>query len=58
MVHLQKFQQRFADDSLFVFAIAMLDDLETARNMTKERGFTYTIFNGVGSDLGKRYAYG
>jgi hypothetical protein len=58
MVHLQKFHERYARDGLFVFAIAMLPGREKDRKSTAERGVSYSVFFGYGSDLGKRYAYG
>ena len=58
MGHLQKFHEKQAKDGLQVFAIAMNEDLDGIRKITKEKGWTFAIFNGVGSVLGKQYAYG
>ena len=58
MVHLQKFHETYAKDGLLVFAIAMLDEVDDARATTRERGWSFPIFNGVGSSLGDRFAYG
>jgi hypothetical protein len=58
MVYLQKLNQRYSKDGLFVFAISMHPSAETARKVTREMGITYPVLNGNGSDLGKRYAYG
>ncbi len=58
MVHLQKLHEKYGRDGLFVYAIAMLPGQEKDRKLTQELGVTYPVFYGVGSDLGKRYAYG
>lgn len=58
MGHLQKFHERYGKEGLQVFAIAMKDELDEARATTKEKGWAYAIFNGVGSELGDRYAFG
>lgn len=58
MVHLQKFQERYAKDGLLVFAVAMLPDRDKVRELNRQLGITYPVFYGYGSDLGKRYAYG
>jgi hypothetical protein len=58
MVHLQKFHEAHAKDGLLVFAIAMHPDIEVAQKLTRDLGLTYPIFEGMGSDLGRLYAYG
>ncbi len=58
MVHLQKFHEKYAKDGLLVFVIAMQDDVDQARKTTREHGWTFPIFNGVGSTLGEKFAYG
>jgi len=58
MGHLQSLHEKYGAEGLAVFAINMFEDLEHARATTKEHGWTYPIFNGVGSELGRRYAYG
>jgi hypothetical protein len=58
MVHLQKFHERYADDGLFVYAIAIHPNREAARRTTRELRLTYPIFWGTGSELAERYAYG
>ena len=58
MVHLQKFQEKYAKEGLFVFAIAMLPGQEKVKKLTQDLGVTYPVFYGSGSDLGKLYAYG
>lgn len=58
MVHLQKWQDMYEKSGLFVFTIAMHEDLELARRISREKGFRYPIFNGVGSAVGEKYAYG
>lgn len=47
-----------AKDGLLVFAVAMLDEVDEARATTREKGWTFPIFDGVGSVLGDRFAYG
>lgn len=58
MGHLQKFHEKYGKDGLLVFAIAMNEELVEIRKVTKEKAWTYAIFNGVGSALGKQFAYG
>ena len=58
MGHLQRFHERYAKEGLQVFVIAMKDELDEARKTTKEKAWTYPIFNGVGSEIGKRLAVG
>lgn len=58
MGHLQGFHERYAAKGLQVFVIAMTEELEEARKTTRSKGWTYPIFNGHGSDVGKRYAAG
>jgi hypothetical protein len=58
MVHLQKLHEKYGQEGLFVFAISMHPEPEQARALTKELGVTYTVFDGRGSDLGDRYAFG
>ncbi|NUQ47967.1 MAG: hypothetical protein HUU22_18290 [Phycisphaerae bacterium] len=49
---------RYAARGLFVYAIAMHDDDEAARRLNREMGITYPVFQGKGSKLGDRFAYG
>lgn len=58
MVHLQKFHERYAQDGLQVFAVAMLPDRDKVRKLNEQLGVTFPVFSGSGSDLGKRYAFG
>lgn len=58
MVHLQKMQQRWGSDGLFVFAISMEPDPAKAKNWNQELAVTYPVFNGHASKLGERFAYG
>lgn len=58
MGHLQEFHQRYGDQGLHVFVIAMHPDADEARKLTKKLKVTYPVFNGHGSDLGKQYAFG
>ena len=58
MVHLQAFHEKYGKDGLQVFAICMLDDVESARKTTKAKGWTFPVFDGNGSALGARLAYG
>jgi len=58
MVYLQKLHEQHAADGLFVYAIAMHDDVDAARKMNRDMRVTYPVFNGKGSRLGDRYAYG
>jgi hypothetical protein len=58
MVHLRRFHEAYAGRGLFVYAISMHPDLEAARRLTREMGVTYPVFDGRGSALGERYAYG
>jgi hypothetical protein len=58
MVHLQKLHEKESTNGLLVFAIAMHPDQKVALQLTRELGLTYPIFEGMGSDLGKLYAYG
>jgi hypothetical protein len=58
MVHLQKLHEMHAKNGLLVFAIAMHPDAKVAQQLTRELGLTYPIFEGMGSDLGRLYAYG
>jgi tRNA(Ile)-lysidine synthase TilS/MesJ len=58
MGHLQKLQEKYGKNGLVVFAIAVNEDLPEIRKLTKEKGWTFAIFNGVGSALAKQYAYG
>lgn len=58
MGHLQNFHEKYAKSGLLVFAIAMNEELVEIRKVTKDKGWNYAIFNGVGSALGKQYAYG
>jgi hypothetical protein len=58
MGHLQKLQEKYGKDGLLAFAIAVNEELPEIRKVTKEKGWNYAIFNGVGSVLAKQYAYG
>ena len=58
MGHLQKFHDKYGRDGLLVFAIAMQEEPEEAKKTTKEKGWTYPVFNGLGSALGEQFAYG
>ena len=58
MGYLEKLYQQYGKDGLLVFAIAMHPTLEKARELTRELGVTYPVFNGHESVLGKHYAYG
>ncbi len=58
MVHLQNFNEKFADKGLQVFVISMHPDPKKARELTVDLQAKYPICNGHDSDLGKRYAYG
>lgn len=58
MGHLQSFHEKYGKDGLALFAIAVNEDLPEIRKVTQEKGWTYPIFNGVGSALAKEYAYG
>jgi len=58
MGHLQTLHEKYGARGLAVFAINMLGDVDRARAITEEHGWSFPIFNGVGSELGRRYAYG
>lgn len=58
MVHLQRFHEAFEQAGLIVYAICMNPDLDMARERTRELRITYPIFDGKGSEIGDRYAYG
>jgi hypothetical protein len=58
MVHLQGFHERYEKDGLFVFAISMEPKTGKAQESNRELGITYTVFDGYGSALGERLAYG
>lgn len=58
MVHLQKFHEKYADKGLQVFVISMHTEPAQARAVTDELKAKYPIFNGLGSGLGKEYAFG
>ena len=58
MVHLQSFQERYGKDGLLVFAISMEPDRAKARGWNRELGLTYIVFDGDGSALGERLAFG
>jgi hypothetical protein len=58
MGHLHKFHEKYAKDGLQLFAIGVNEDLDGIRKITKEKGWSYAIFNGVGSALAMQYAYG
>jgi hypothetical protein len=58
MVHLQRFHERYGAQGLFVFAISMAPDPDEAREWNRELGLAFTVFDGHGSALGERLAYG
>jgi hypothetical protein len=58
MVHLQKLQDKYSKDGLLVFAISLHPKAEDARKLAKELGITYSVMQGVGSDLAKQYGFG
>ncbi len=58
MGHLQKLHEKYQKDGLQVFAIGVNEELDKIRKVTRERKWTYAIFNGVGSALATQYAYG
>ncbi len=58
MAHLQKLHEKYRNDGLLVFTIALHPQPETAKALTGKLGLTYPVFQGHGSDLEKRYGYG
>jgi hypothetical protein len=58
MVHLQELQRRHGADGLFVFAISMEPDPAKALAWNRELGVTFPVFDGRGSELGEKFAYG
>jgi peroxiredoxin len=58
MAHLQRLHDEYAKDGLLVFAIALHPRPATAKALTRELGVTYPVFEGHGSELGKRYGFG
>jgi peroxiredoxin len=58
MGYLQKLYLQYSKDGLLAFAIGMHPSPEKARELTRQLGVTYPVFNGYGSELGKHYAYG
>ncbi len=58
MGHLQAFHEKYAKDGVQSFAIGVNEDLDEIRKITKEKGWRFAIFNGVGSALAMQYAYG
>jgi len=58
MGHLQKLREKYQKDGLQVFAIGVNEELDEIRKVTREKKWTYAIFNGVGSALATQYAYG
>jgi AhpC/TSA family len=58
MGHLQKFHEMYQKDGLQVFAIGVNEELDEIRKVTREKKWTYAIFNGVDSALAMQYAYG
>jgi hypothetical protein len=58
MVHLREFHERFAERGLLVFAISMEPEAARARAWNEELGVTYLVWDGHGSELGERLAYG
>ncbi len=58
MKFLQRLSEKYGDEGLFVFAIAMHPDPQTTPQITRDLGVTYPVFSGYGSQLGEQYAYG
>lgn len=58
MTFLQRLKEKYGDDGLFVFTIAMYPDAEATPDLTRKLGVTYPVFAGYGSQLGEQYAYG
>jgi hypothetical protein len=58
MGHLQMLHEKYAKDGLQVFAIGVNEELDGIRKITKDKGWSYAIFNGVGSAIAMQYAYG
>lgn len=58
MVHLQRFHEKYASAGIFVFAISMEGDRDKAREFGRKSGISYPVFDGHGSELGARLAYG
>lgn len=58
MVQLQKLHQKYADEGLLVFTIALHPQPDTAKELTRKLGLTYPVFEGHGSELAKQYGYG
>ncbi|GIW72788.1 MAG: hypothetical protein KatS3mg102_2330 [Planctomycetota bacterium] len=58
MVHLQKLHERYAEQGLLVYAIAVHPDRAEAIRLTRELGIGYPVLWGTGSELVERYAYG
>jgi len=58
MVHLQELYEKYRDQGLLTFAIAMAPNRDAARRTTRALGVEYPVFWGVGSELGDQYAFG
>lgn len=58
MVHLQRLYEKYEDDGLLAFAIAMAPERDVAERLTRELDITFPIFWGTGSELGEQYAFG
>ena len=58
MVDLQALHERYGEEGLLVFVISMAPDPSTALDWNRENGITYTVFDGNGSAIGERLAYG
>ena len=58
MVHLQRFNEKYAKDGLLVFAISLHPDSSEAQKLTKDIGVSYVVLQGFGSALAEQYGYG
>ena len=58
MGHLQELHERWGENGLLVFAISMHPDPAEALRFNQELAVTYPVFDGHGSALGERLAYG
>jgi len=58
MGQLEKLHEKYANDGVFVFTIALHPKPEEAKATTRKLGVTYPVFEGHGSDLEKQYGYG
>ena len=57
MVHLQDLHERYGEQGLFVYVIAVFP-ADQARKLTREMGISYPVFLGTDSELATKYAYG